>query len=319
VLNLIDLTDSRTEFLDPDSTGLIETITKANSLFDGVKQTADATLDSRLLVSAGDLTVRRAAQSIGDTALGIDVDDFVLKCRSFMRKGPTDAEAALSGTATQRRRHPALDSDAEDEVGDEGDECNWEWLGRKVCFPNNIRPPIPGFLLGPLSVQKRIRKQTQRREKQAKQNPADAVRPEELKVQDLEKVENADLTTLCRKIWERLARMHAEVHVAEANEDVPDEEVARLKHKYKISSDGGVCLYRFTFSPKSFGQTVENLFYTSFLIRDGKVGIGEDEDGLPTLRKILPTPPPPSRQPSPPFPFYPLLSPPPSSPRHALP
>ena len=41
-------------------------------------------------------------------------------------------------------------------------------------------------------------------------------------------------------------------------------------------------------------QTVENLFYVSFLIRDGRAGILQDSNGLPTLRtfatSITPSP-----------------------------
>jgi hypothetical protein len=78
-----------------------------------------------------------------------------------------------------------------------------------LCFPHNLRPAVPGFLLGPLSVQKRARKPIQRRERLQKRNPADVVRPEELQKEDLEKVENSNLTTLCRNIRETL-RKHKE-------------------------------------------------------------------------------------------------------------
>jgi hypothetical protein len=42
--------------------------------------------------------------------------------------------------------------------------------------------------------------------------------------------------------------------------------------------------FEFIINPESFGQTVENLFYLSFLIRDGKVNI-DDESGQPILSK----------------------------------
>jgi len=41
-------------------------------------------------------------------------------------------------------------------------------------------------------------------------------------------------------------------------------------------------LFEFIINPESFGQTVENLFYLSFLIRDSKVNI-DDESGQPIL------------------------------------
>lgn len=42
--------------------------------------------------------------------------------------------------------------------------------------------------------------------------------------------------------------------------------------------------FKFIINPESFGQTVENLFYLSFLIRDGKVSI-DDDSGQPVLCK----------------------------------
>ena len=50
-----------------------------------------------------------------------------------------------------------------------------------------------------------------------------------------------------------------------------------------ISDDGCVPLFDFCVNPRSFGQTVENLFYISFLIKEGSVGLNFDSRGLPTL------------------------------------
>ena len=55
----------------------------------------------------------------------------------------------------------------------------------------------------------------------------------------------------------------------------------------KLISNSTVLLFHFTVNPKSFGQTVENLFYTSFLMKDRLVGIEFDNDGIPSLRKLL--------------------------------
>lgn len=282
--------DSRAEYLAAGSDGLLKTLEKANEIFVSVKQTSDATLDSRLLVSAADLSAKRTTQlNIGDSSHGIDVDDFVGKCITFMRRGGASSGDTVSSS---RRRGRQDDSDedgsAAESGADDGDAFNWEWLGRQACFPSNVRPPVPGFLLGPLSVQKRMRKQTQRRERFQKRDPRDAVRPEELKSRDLEQVENSNLTTLCKNIRallaERMVKGERQVEL-EKSDDMSVEELKALLASNGIADDCGVPLFQFVINPRSFGQTVENLFYVSFLIKEGSVGIGSDSNSLPTLRE----------------------------------
>ncbi len=274
----------------------MDTVEKANNLIRNVKQTSDATLDSRLLVSAADLSYKKTTQlALGDASAGVDVDEFVSKCISFMRRGPSgdSADDGSAPSSSRQRRRRTGEADVNDDSagegsGDEGDALNWEWLGRRACFQHNRRPPVPGFLLGPLSVQKRTRAMKPRRERLQRRNPADVIRPEELKAADLEKVENSNLTTLCKNIHEALVKTQTEGErkvEEEGTEDMSDNEMQALMSRYGLSDDGGVGLFRFAINPKSFGQTVENFFYISFLIKEGNVGVYKDKSGLPTLRK----------------------------------
>lgn len=274
--------DSKTEYLAPGSKGLVNTLHSANELFTSVKQTSDATLDSRLLVNTAEISAKRFTQlNLGDSTTGIDVDDFVGKCINFMRRAPANSSSA-------NRRD---DSDEEAGEGyDEGDAFNWEWLGRQASFPNNVRPPVPGFLLGPLSVQKKVRKATQRRERLQRRDPNDAVRPEEMKAQDFQSSDKSNLTTICGNIRNLLVDT---LHKGQRNvqdelsEDASDAEAMALMLKHGPSENYGVHLFPFVVNPKSFGQTVENLFYVSFLIKDGAVKVENDSNMLPTLRKSI--------------------------------
>jgi hypothetical protein len=48
--------------------------------------------------------------------------------------------------------------------------------------------------------------------------------------------------------------------------------------------------FQFIMNPDSFSQTVENLFYLAFLVKDGKVALEmDDETGEPMLSKAMET------------------------------
>ena len=80
--------ENRDEILKTNDGRLTDTVKRANSIFNRVKQTNDATLDSRLLVNVSDLAYRKANQLVfGDSSTGIDVDEFLSKCLSYMRNG----------------------------------------------------------------------------------------------------------------------------------------------------------------------------------------------------------------------------------------
>lgn len=51
-----ELRDCRAEYLQAGNRGIVDTLQRANEIFVHVKQTSDATVDSRLLVNAADLS-----------------------------------------------------------------------------------------------------------------------------------------------------------------------------------------------------------------------------------------------------------------------
>ena len=280
-----------------DGTGLNETISRANRLFKKVKQTNDATIDSRLLVNVSDLAYKKSAQLVlGDTSTGIDVDEFLSKCITYMRNGGPLSRDEQVTSSSRRRQTNAEDSDEEDDDM-VGEALDWEFLGRHACFPYNSRPPVPSFLLGPLSVEKRQRTQTQRRARNAKDTAGREARPEALSRGDLNTSDENGLTAICTRIRNQLQR-----HISKAEktlesagftsmEDLQTERGKAMLRKVRMSGNGGVGLFDFVINPRSFGQTVENLFYVSFLIKEGAFGVQNDDQGLPTISKFAPFPP----------------------------
>ncbi|GAO17767.1 hypothetical protein UVI_02006370 [Ustilaginoidea virens] len=299
---LKNVTECSEELLQSDSRALHETILKANELSKQVKQTTEATIDSRLLVSTTDLSYRKTLRlAQGSLSQGVDVDEFISKAITYMRHGSgISDDNALELSSTQRHRRAVSrrggnggddddddDDDDDEDVGDEGDMMNWPHLGRFACLPHIRRPALPGFLLGPLSVEKKARK-IAKRSAPFRPNALIEIRPEVLNVEDMAKKEN-DLTSICTKILQRLHEIQAETQETVADmieDDMVDEEKTRIMHQHGLRSTGGIDLMRFVVNPRSFGQTVENMFYVSFLIRDGRVEIELDEFDLPALAPV---------------------------------
>jgi hypothetical protein len=59
-----------------------------------------------------------------------------------------------------------------------------------------------------------------------------------------------------------------------------------VKTVYQIlqlkGGEDGINFFEFVLDPSSFANSVENIFYVSFLVRDGMVAL-EDQDGVPIL------------------------------------
>ncbi|KAI0019924.1 Nse4 [Xylariomycetidae sp. FL0641] len=292
-----NLHENNDEYMRPDSTGLHTILQQANEASRHVKQTTEATIDSKLLVNTADASYRKTLRlTSGNIAQGVDVEEFLSKCITYMRLGGGIAEDdAPELTATQQqRRQPGRGGrgrgadDEDDEIGDEGDMLNWEHFGRFACLPHIRRPAVPGFLLGPLSVEKKVRKVVKR---SAPFRPGNLreTRPEVLNAEDVQRSEKNDLTAICSKILQRLWHVLGEgqekVETA-CDQGASDEEATQLMQQYGIRENGGIDLLKFVVNPHSFGQTVENMFYVSFLIRDGRVKIVFDSNGLPELHPV---------------------------------
>jgi non-structural maintenance of chromosomes element 4 len=282
------VTEHRSDFLAPGNTGLKDTLISADQWTNQVKQTSDATIDARLLVTTADLSYKKTvALTSGDTAQGVDLEDFLSKCRAYMRTAPAgegEDGGQRAPSSTQRRRGRHGDEDDED-----GDMFDWAYFGRVACLPHISRPAVPGFLLGPLSVEKRAKRVVVRKAA-LRVNAIQETRPEVLQKGDIEKSENANLTTLCTQILARAKKVQADAMEKADNEvdenTMSQKEIYAVLDKYGLSRQGDLALLKFIINPFSFGQTIENMFYVSFLIRDGKAGVTVGDDGMPYLSMI---------------------------------
>ncbi|KAJ7346748.1 Nse4 C-terminal-domain-containing protein [Mycena albidolilacea] len=137
------------------------------------------------------------------------------------------------------------DSDGEDTEGS-GAPLEWDRIGRKALAKSR-RVPAMGFMLGPLSIEQKKRTFTKRAK--FEKDKADMRKPQEIKEEDIARAEN--------ETTKNVATLEALL----GNEDGP------------------VNLFEFVINPNDFAQSVENIFYLSFLIRDGKVALETQDDG----------------------------------------
>lgn len=245
--------ECKSEFLRPDNDGLLKTFREADELYKSVKQTADATMDSRLLVAASDLTLKKVSNMVvGSSGVGVDVDEFVGKCISFMK----NADRGRDGAAVAAAPRGGHDGDDDDE---DGDAMDWAFLGRAAAFRSCKRPATSDFLLGPLSVQKKVRVQKARRQGLRRAKGEKAAEPTNVRAEDIKTSENNTLV-LVRRV-QAVLKAYLENHDLE---ELP--------------------LMRAVINPHSFSQSVENVFFLSFLAKEGMCAVYEHEDtGLPVL------------------------------------
>ncbi|XP_007950589.1 EP300-interacting inhibitor of differentiation 3 [Orycteropus afer afer] len=72
----------------------------------------------------------------------------------------------------------------------------------------------------------------------------------------------------------------------EATEKAVERILGLLQTYFKKYPDTPVSYFEFVVDPNSFSRTVENIFYVSFIIRDGFARISLDQDRLPILEPI---------------------------------
>ncbi|KIM92038.1 hypothetical protein PILCRDRAFT_810051 [Piloderma croceum F 1598] len=141
-----------------------------------------------------------------------------------------------------------LPDDSDTEEVDDGDApLNWDKIGRKALAKSR-RVPVMDFMLGPLSIEQKKRAQVKRAK--LEKHKEDERKPQEIREEDIARSEN-ETTKNVAKITQLLNR-----------------------------EGGPINMFAFIINPNDFGQSVENLFYLSFLIRDGKCAMELAEETL---------------------------------------
>ncbi|KAG0232762.1 nuclear protein [Actinomortierella wolfii] len=243
----------RKEFLDPLNTGLLDNVDQANRLFKNATGTMEATLDSKLLVLSADLGVEKSRHlRIGQA--GFDESEYLTRLVNCM--GGHEIEGGSRSGPSRRRHDATVDANGDYAVEDDNDDdmeasnggLDWSRVGR-IAAKWTQRVPTMDFMLGPMSVEHKSRQIGPRT--RIVRDPKQMRKPQELQEADIARQEN-ETTKNVRQIASILEQ-----------------------------AEGRVNLFRLVVNPESFGQTVENIFYLSFLVRDGRASISEADADNP--------------------------------------
>ncbi|KAJ1795544.1 hypothetical protein LPJ56_007344 [Coemansia sp. RSA 2599] len=143
-----------------------------------------------------------------------------------------------------------------DEQQLQGAASDW---GRVGCVAQRFTREAPRFscIYGPLMTERKERKRAERR-------PVDRSRQTAVRESRIESVDESDI----KKQENQTTKLVRKVHGI-------------------LTRTGPVNLFHLVINPESFAQSVENIFFVSFLIRDGKAYI-DDQSGQPMIEACEP-------------------------------
>lgn len=121
-------------------------------------------------------------------------------------------------------------------------------------YKTSLRPPLTDFMVGPLAIEHKQRAAVSRTRKVI--DAGSERNPTNLHLDDVK--HGKKMTEIIQEIFKRL--------------------VAAVK-----TAQEPVGLFEYVLNPFSFSQSVENLFYMSFLVHDGKVKLDVDEFNVPVI------------------------------------
>lgn len=264
---------------------------EANTLYHRVKGTYEATLDARLLV----LTADTAASRVRGLRLGEEIFDGEALARKIVKFGGGDLEA---GGTSRKRWRIRTEEERDDDQGEEGEEeegereqdgsggtISWSLLGNAALECGWTRVSGMEGLLGAITPQalggegegasQRGLPRAKRNRRELGQGGNEA--PEVVTTMSLADLRSQRSSTRSSSsaLGSQAASSTQGAHAAASDTTKHVSNLYRiLKHQ-----PGPVSFFRLVCNPLSFGQTIENIFHLSFLVRDGRVDIHLPEEG----------------------------------------
>jgi len=174
---------------------------------------------------------------------------------------------------------------------DEGKSTlDWTKLGSEVGVCFNAIPTNVTFLSGPLNAVPRERVRKQRKLRKAEREGSEEEDPEEEEPEEVKKHDKNNpsdqLSLIERNIKTVYEVLHKRTADAARTYKHEVEEGTTEDSPEKRARVGEMNAIRYLFNPKSFTQTVENVFHFSFLIKNGQAGIYKSAEGNPMVKAM---------------------------------
>uniref|UniRef100_S4RH10 Non-structural maintenance of chromosomes element 4 n=1 Tax=Petromyzon marinus TaxID=7757 RepID=S4RH10_PETMA len=253
------LQEDREELIKPDNEGLATALQQSQKLFRSVKETREAAMDSQFLVLAATIGQEKATQlhtGLLDFDEGVFSEHVVLATDLHMWEGEK-----LGGSDEDTRQGQGGCDDA---YVTEDSTCfpRGAWARLATCTSSYMSVvPTFHYMLGtfkadPLPVQRAENKKS---------------RP----------VKSRTFVLLCVQ----LKRFEP------SSEEATVKEVERiqsvLKENIKINGEKPLVFFEFVINSTSFSCTLENIFHTAFLQRNGKVRISRNKACVPLIGELI--------------------------------
>lgn len=241
-----DIQNKADELEDANSEAFTNMRSKSNALWNQVKYTREAVLDGDNL----EFLATRAARQV-DKLVEVPRYDAVRFSNKLKQKLSTNGV------------------------------FDWKKLGAEVGVCFNALPSNVTFLAGPLDADytPKPRKKQERQKRSSESDDEEEIKPEDVKNQEKDADKLSAVEQNIQTVSDVLSKKsnHERKRVQEQT-NLDDLEPAK---RQRIGEIGAI---EYLFNPKSFTQTVENLFHFSFLLKDGRACIYATDDKGPMVQ-----------------------------------
>lgn len=184
-----------------------------------------------------------------DMGISLNQKDFITRLKGYLNADENNLDEV---------EYADDDVNGVDTKEDTFNSYNWLKLGALFYSVSN-KAVVSDSLYGPMETERR--RQTGR-------------------VRNVDDTQNGSLTT---------AQL---VHASDISGNEEQNTAHMVKNVYKTfmqkREDSGVNFFKFFINPQSFAQSIENLFFTSFLIKDGRLKLFLNDEGVPIIEAVNP-------------------------------